>query len=149
MARRYFVPGANASGSSNKTILNLTGGTTVRTMVDEIILGCSQVPADQAAQYALLLQTADGSGGTTPTPTPVPDTADPASTTAARSGASSEPTYGVSVWQDSLHQRSTLRYVCDAGKAFVAPATAAHGWGLRLVTATTSLIEDGVLYFTE
>ena len=148
---RYFTAGANASAASNKTILSLTGGTTVRPTVDEIMLGCSQTPGDQAGQYALILQTAAGSGGTTPTPIPVPDPSSPAAITVARAGPSSEPTYTstITVWQHSLHQRASWRYVCDQGKGFIAPATSGYGWGLRLVTATTSVIIDGTLYHTE
>lgn len=147
--RTYYIAGSNGSASSNATMATVIAATTVRPRVREIHLGCSQTPGDQAAKHALTRFTAAGTAGSSPTPAPG-DPADVASLATAGAGTFSvEPTYTTTVWGKSLHQRQTYVYRAEGGCEFVAPATAANGLGLQLVSATTTLIIDGIIYFFE
>ena len=150
MARAYSVSGPNASGSATKSLVTIIAATTVRPRLFDIILGSQASPADQAAQYAVTRFTAVGTAGSNPTPLPV-DPGDVASTATAGISHSVEPTYTAStdVLSISLNQRATFRWVASPGFELVAPATATNGLGLRLVAATTAMVQWGNVFFFE
>jgi hypothetical protein len=114
------------------------------------VLGSQATPADQAALYAITRFTAAGtSAASPPTPNPV-DPADIAAIATVGWTHSAEPTYAAAdLLQLPLNQRASFRYVCNPGYEYVAPATAANGIGLRLVSATTAMVEYGTLLWME
>jgi hypothetical protein len=143
MARAYSVSGVNASGSATKTIVTVIASATVRPRLFDVTLGSSASPADQAALYAITRFTAVGTAGTSPTPIAL-DPGDVAAVATAGSAHSAEPTYAsTDLLQIPLNQRATFRYVSSPGMEFLAPATSANGIGVRLVSATTALVENG------
>jgi hypothetical protein len=148
--RGYSASGPNASGSATKTLLTVVASTTVRPRVFDVVLGSQATPADQAALYAITRFTAAGtSAASPPTPNPV-DPADIAAIATVGWTHSAEPTYAAAdLLQLPLNQRASFRYVCNPGYEYVAPATAANGIGLRLVSATTAMVEYGTLLWME
>lgn len=148
--RAYSVPGLNASGSATKSIVTIISATTVRPRVFDVILGSQATPADQAGEFSVTRFTAAGTAGTSPTPLPL-DPSDVASIATAGITHSAEPTYTASstLLDINLNQRATFRWVASPGMELVAPATTANGLGLRLVAATTAMVEYGNVFFFE
>lgn len=150
MPRSYSGIGSNATGTATKTALTVIAATTVRPAIFDIIIGNSATPADQAANLALKRFTAAGTAGSSPTPQQL-DSGDVAALATLGAAHSVEPTYtaGATLLQVSLNARATFRYVCSPGMEFKAPATAASGTGLQLVTATATSVYDATLAWFE
>lgn len=148
--RAYGVQGPNASGSANKTLITIIGGTTVRPRIFDLNVGSSGTPADYAAQFKVGRFTAVGTAGSNPTPEPV-DPADVACLATAGITHSVEPTYtaGKSPLGFSMNLRANFRWVAMPGFELVGPATANNGLGLQLVSAVAASIFDGSIFFAE
>ncbi|HSZ58596.1 MAG TPA: hypothetical protein VK797_23210 [Tepidisphaeraceae bacterium] len=147
--KAYSVSGSNASASSNHTLVNVIGSTSVRPRLFDLVVGSSATPADQAMQLSVSRFTTVGTAGSSPTPTPL-DPGDIAAVATAGAAHSGEPGYTVGLLSKiSLNQRATFRWVATPGAELVSPATASNGIGLYLVSATTALIEDGTIVWYE
>jgi hypothetical protein len=136
MARNYTISGARAVGSPTKTLLTLIGGTTIRPLVYDIIVGSTATPADNALEFILQRCTAAGTS-TSVTPT-ANDSADPAAIATAGVNHTVEPTYtsGAILVDIAMNQRATQRWVPSPGREIKLPATAANGVGLQPVHAS-------------
>lgn len=147
--RQYAVIGSNASGSSSKTLLGLTGASTIQPGIFDLTVGCSATPADQAVKFGVLRSTTAGTS-TAYTPLPLLP-ADVAAQTVAGNAHSVEPTYtaGGTLLSISMNQRATYRWVCADGKELFGAATASNGLGLQLISATAAMVLDGVVHFRE
>lgn len=148
--RAYSASGPNASGTATKTMVTVVAASTVRPRVFDLVVGNSVTPADTAGLYAVTRFTAAGTtAGSAPTPNPL-DFGDVAAIATVGWTHSAEPTYAAAdLLQIPLNQRATFRYVCSPGYEFVAPATAANGVGLRLVSSTSALVQSGTIFWSE
>lgn len=146
----YSTGGSNASGSASKTLVTVINSASVRARVYDLTIGSSATPADNAAQYKVAKFTAAGTAGGSPTPTPL-DNGDVAAIATAGNAHSAEPTYGATLLDRiSENMRATFRWVAwQLGKELVAPATAANGIGIQLVSATAALVEDASIIWYE
>ena len=148
--RRYAATGS-ITAAATKTILGLTGGTTIRTAVYDIVISNFATPADNAAQWQLRRSTAAGTGGTTLT-CPALDSGDPAAVTACQVAPTSEPTYtaNTSLLDVAVNQRATFRWVAAPNSEFVTPATSANGLGLKCVAVNAGVASaDATILFME
>ena len=150
MGRRYTASGSAAVGT-DKTIITVVSATTIRPEVQEIVVGCSATPADQAGKFLVQRFTAAGTAGSSPTPEPH-DPNDPAALAAAGAGVFTvEPTYtsGKILLTLGLHQRASFRWAASPGRGLKAPATAANGLGLKSSANTGTASHDGCLMWEE
>jgi hypothetical protein len=149
MGRRYSIDGLRAVNAAGKTILGLTGGTTIRPRIYDMLLGSSATPADNAIQWFLQRSTAAGTS-TAVTPTAL-DPGDPAATATAGQNHSAEPTYtaGAILFHLALNQRATHRWIADPNGPLVIPAVANNGIGLYPVNASFTGNVDATIYFEE
>ena len=133
LGRRYNANGSlTAPNSASAPIVNLTGGTTVRPAIYDIVTGNGVAsPADNSAKLSIVRSSTAGSGGTAITPNPL-DTGDPAATTLVNAGtfSSTNPTLGVTLLQWAQNMRATFRWVAAPNSELVAPATANNGMAL-------------------
>lgn len=148
MARNFSINGLNATGTADKTLLSVHGSTLARPRVFDIVVGSAATPADQAALYYLGRVTTLGTAGSNPTPGST-DPVDIACLTVGAITHSAEPTYTTILLQIPLNQRATFRYVASPGAEFMHALTSNYGIGLKLSTATASLIEYGTVLFFE
>ena len=130
MPHRFSGYGSAAVGT-DKTVLALLSGTTVRPCLYEFTLGSSSSPADVATLFLLGRFTAVGTEGSGFTPVPL-DSADAPAAADYAVAHSGPPTYTASahLWGCSLNQRATFRWVANPGGEHIAPATANNGIGL-------------------
>lgn len=128
--RKYGFSGS-ITGAATKTIWGVTATAAVRPSIFDIMISSNATPADNSSEWQLLRYTAAGTS-TAVTPT-VADSGDPAATSTCGKNHSVEPTYSPTVpLLDIAHnQRATVRWVAAPGSEFVAPATAANGFGLQ------------------
>jgi|ERR1035437_2258514 hypothetical protein len=148
--RRYSATGS-ITAAATKTILGLTGGTTIRTSVYDLVLSNFATPADNAAQWQLRRSTVAATGGTALTP-PALDSADPAAVTAVQVAPSAEPTYTASMTllDVAVNQRATFRWVAAPGSEFITPATSANGIGCQCVAVNAGVgSADATILFME
>lgn len=131
--RRYEVNGSVTGPNSNTApIVNITGGTTVRPAIYDIVTGNGVAsPADNSVKLQIVRSSTLGSGATGVTPNPL-DSQDPASTTVAWQGSwsSTQPTLGVTLLQWAQNMRATFRWVAAPNSELLAPATASNGMAL-------------------
>lgn len=146
--RKYAVVGTGTVGT-NKSIVAVTSAATVRPALYDLVLGCGATPADLAGRFILGRYTAAGTA-TAVTPLPI-DPGDPAALAAGASNHSAEPTYtagGIGL-QFGLNQRATFRWVASPGGEFMAPATAANGFGLYSSSHGGTPICEGTMHYIE
>lgn len=152
MSRSYAVNGPNASGTANKSATTIVASSSVRPRLYEFNVGISTAPntTDQQFQYAVGRFTVAGTAGSSPTPLPV-DPADVAATATAGITHSAEPTYtaGGSLIQQWINQRGGFRWVAVPGEEWMAPATAANGLGLYLVSIANAAVIQGQMLWRE
>lgn len=126
-------------GGTDKTILTLISAATVRPELREVVIGCSDTPADQAARFSIMRFTAVGTEASGFTPTAW-NPADPAGIADVGVGVfSAEPTYTANsdmLWI-AINQRGPFRWIAQPGRGIIAPATASNGLGLRCKSATS------------
>ena len=129
--RQYAGFGAAAAGT-DKTVLALLSGTTVRPELRYFCIGSSATPADVATLFKLLRLTAVGTEGNGFTPTPL-DSGDVAALGDYAAAHSSEPTYtsNSELWQMAVNQRATFQWYAHPDGGIICPATANTGTGLK------------------
>lgn len=148
--RRYSATGS-ITAAATKTILGLTGGTTVRTAIFDVMLSNFATPADNAAQWQVRRSTVAATGGTALTAPPL-DSADPAAVTAVQVAPSAEPTYTASttLLDIAVNQRASFRWVCAPYSELIAPATSANGLGLQCIAVNAGVgSADATILFME
>lgn len=146
--RRYGFSGS-INSAVTKTIWGVAATAAVRPAIFDILIGSNATPADNASEWQVLRFTAAGtSTAVVPTAT---DSGDPASTSICGKNHSAEPTYSpaVSLLDIPLNQRATFRWVAAPGSEFVAPATAASGFGLQCQVATAAVAMQSSVLFME
>lgn len=128
--RKYGFSGSITAAAS-KTIWGVTATAAVRPAIYEIILSSNTAVADNAAEWNLFRFTAAGTS-TAVVPEKA-DSGDPAATSVCGKNHSVEPTYTVTVGLCDLavNQHATVRWVAAPDCEFVAPATAANGFGFQ------------------
>jgi hypothetical protein len=132
VGRRYniYITGTIPNSTTN-VFANVTGGTTIRTNIYDIVTASTATPADNAAEFYMQRSTTAGSGGTAITPQAL-DAADPAAVTACQQLPSVQPTLTSNAillaW--SHNQRATFRWVAAPNSELVVPATSANGIAL-------------------
>ena len=150
MSRRYSIDGAQAVGSPTVSVLGLTGATTIRPEIYDIIFGSTATPADNALQWILRRYTAAGTG-TTVTPQAL-DPADPAAlATAKENHTGGEPTYTSNsvLLNISANQRSTQRWVAAPGGELKIPATANNGIGVEPIHSSFTGSVEVTIHYAE
>lgn len=152
MSRGYSVNGPSATGTANKTAVNVIGSTTVRISVFEFAIGITTAPnsTDQQLEYLLGRTTTAATGGSAPTPLPN-DPSDVAAIATAVITPSGEPTYTAAsfLYDQAINQRAGFRWVAVPGQEFRTPATASNGVGLKNVAVTASSIITGTVNWWE
>lgn len=120
-----------------------------RQKVYDILIGTIGTPADNAMEFDLSRQTADGTATST---TPVPlDPADGAMAGTAKVNYTAEGTITAasSMFYIGMNQRASYRWVAAPGSEIVTPATNLAGWAARFrsggytgLCSTTLLVEE-------
>jgi hypothetical protein len=147
--RAYFIYGQAAVSSPTKSLLSLTGGTTIRPSIYDFYLGSSATPADNALLWKMQRTTA---AGTSTAFTPVAlEPADPAAIATAGYAHSAEPTYTANsyLFWLALNQRATHRAILDPSRPLGIPATANNGIGLFVVHSSFTGNADATAYYYE
>jgi len=135
-----------------KTVGVLTSAATVRPKLAHFILSTLGVAADGVLEWKLQRFTA---AGTTTGVTPAPlDPADPASLATGGSNATVEPTYTANLifFDKGLNQRVTYTWYAPQDGEIVAPATAANGLGMQVLSSVAPAYTGVAAYefhFTE
>ena len=132
---RYSVSGVTPVGTT-LTLLNLTGGTTIRPTVYDIVIGSDSSPADVATRFQVTNTSSVGTGGTTVNPRPLDPLTVAATATCLRGTFSGTPTIGNILLEISLNQRATFRWVAAPGSELIAAATANNG--LQIFSVSSS-----------
>lgn len=123
---------------TDKGIINIAGGTTVRLQIYDLLLGSDATPGDQAGEFFLNRTTAAGAGGTALTEVQL----DPLTIAAVGAGTggtfTTEPTdtANTGLLMIALNQRATFRWVAAPRGELVSNATAANGLFLATVAHT-------------
>jgi len=148
MARRYSVTGTDTNTAST-TILGITGGTGIRPLVYEVIIGPNSAPVDSYAEYVLQRTTAAGTS-TAVTPQAL-ESSDPAATTASGMAHTVEPTYTANaiLLQLPVYSRSTMRWQTLPEFGLKVPATSANGLGILVTAVGTTQTVRCVMHFEE
>ena len=134
--RRYGATGAQTPNTTTyKSILQLTGATTFRFGLYDVVFSTNGTPADNDITYGIQRTTADGTD-TAVTPAP-PDPADPASLVTAGEDASSEPTDAsiIPLLEVGVHQRATFRWAAAPGGEIIVAAVANEGLTLQSLSS--------------
>ncbi len=149
MARNYTISGTRAVSSPTKTLLGLTGGTTNRPVVLDILCGSTATPADNALEFILQRYTAAGTSSAV-TPAALDDQ-DPAAIASAGANHTVEPTYtsGKILMDLAMNQRATQRWVPSPGREIKLPATANNGVGLQPVHASFTGNVTSTIWFED
>lgn len=146
----YGASGSAAVGT-NKANITIIGGTAVRLIVYDVVIGSAATPADQASRFQVQRFTASGTGAASP-PTPEPlDSADVAALATTKHGAFTvEPTLaGKPYLNISLNQRATFRWVADPSRGFKPPATADNGIAVNCLSGTGSAAHEASIVWEE
>lgn len=101
------VSSGDVTGASTKTILAIFASATRRVKLKQIIVGCTDTPADATAVFRICFITADGTG--TARTTVAVDSADGAPSCTAKKNYTVEPTYASNDLDHlGLNQRVTM-----------------------------------------
>lgn len=150
MARRYAVNGYTTLSTSAKTLLGLTGGTTMRPAIYQIQVGVTSAPDDKALEWLVQRYTAAGTS-TAVTPSPL-DPADPAAICTAGRTHSGEPTYtsGALPFDLGFHQKaSAIWQAWDQLAQIRIPATANNGLGIASSHASVTPVALATIHYDE
>jgi hypothetical protein len=117
----------------------LTGGTTRRLAIFEMMFGSDATPDDQVAKYQLMRTSARGTQSTTITPNPL-NPATPAAVATFDTAWSVDPTITASSqqWQQAVNQRVSYRWLAGPDGEYIIPATAGAGLALIAAVVTTA-----------
>ena len=150
MAQRYAVTALQTPvSSSDKTIVELTGGTAVQMHIYDIMWGASGTPADNALVYGVRRQTASGTGtGVTPEPLDAQNAL--AAEVAAEEDNTIEPTYaGIHLIELPVNQRASYRWVAAPGGEFKSAIAAGDGFGSTVRSAAYTGQAEATIHFIE
>ena len=149
MSRTYSVAGPNQSDTADRTAVNVIAGTTIRPMIYDVLLDSAETPTDQATLWTVGRTNSTGFSPSTPTPEPL-DPADVASACSTGITHTFEPTYvGLSLLQISMNKRHTFRWTARRGRELIGLAVPGNGIGVKLSTATASLIMNATVQWRE
>lgn len=127
---RKYSSGGSITGASTKTIVGVTGGTTIRPYLIDLMISSNATPADNSSEWLLQKSTAAGTS-TAVTPKPLDD-ADPVAISTSGKNHSVEPTYtGVGLLDIAHNQRATFRWIAAPNEEIIVAATASNGLGLQ------------------
>lgn len=150
MAR--FGAFGSATNTAAQTVIEVANnGTNRRLFLEEISIGASGSPADQAAEYQLRRTTGlNGPSATAVTPFAL-DQADQAAVTAAWENPDAEPTYAAgAIVELGLQLRSPFRWVPLTRRARPSvPASTGAGWGLVVNAVTSAWTANVTLTYEE
>lgn len=119
-------------------IINLTGGTTVRIALYDLIVGSDDTPADAAGEFVLNRSTTAGTGGTALTEQKLdPLTVNNATAAGVGGTFTTDPTSGNNLLMIGLHQRATFRWIAAPGGEIYTPQTANNGLMLECTAMST------------
>jgi len=150
---RYHGHASCAVGTT-KALINLfrvAATPTSRAKIYEIILGCSQAPADAGTKFRVLRTTAVGTENDGFTPVNL-DPAGPASASDFGRGAFGvEPTKTANseLLLLSVNQRATIRWVAAPKGELVLPATQSNGACVESASSTVTTAHDCAVFFEE
>ena len=117
-------------GASEKTILEMLGGTGLRFRLYDLMFGSSGTPSDTTVTDSLIRITASGTGSAL-TPSKL-DPADPAATVACEEDHTVEPTTtGIPLIEVPRNLRASYRWVAAPGSEIVVAAVANEGLAVR------------------
>lgn len=136
MSSRYAATHQTPAGS-DLPIINLTGGTTVRCKVYELIVSYSGTPADAAALFVMELTTTAGVGGTVLAETPLDPLTDTAIGAAVGGTFSTKPADAAELMQFALNQRATFRWCASPDGELITVAASAEGIMLNCESVST------------
>lgn len=130
---RFSVVGQRAAAAT-KTVVGITGATTVRPRVYEVVYGSEAAPADQAMYVSLRRSTAAGTS-TSVTPQNF-DSEGPSAVSTAGENHTAEPTYtsGADMLNFPINQQATFRWVVPVEEGIMVPNTASNGLGLQIIS---------------
>lgn len=151
MSKNYVVNGPNASGTANKTCVNVIGSAAIRPMVNYFAVGPTTAPnaTDQNYEFIVARTTAAGTAGSSPTPLAL-DPGDAAAVATAAITHSAEPTYAATLlMQMYVNQRGTFQWYAAPGGEFIGSATSANGVALKLSAVTAAMVLDGTVQWRE
>jgi|SRR6266850_545955 len=150
--RAYFGvrTGVTNTTSAANPLFGITGGTTARVSIYDIISGSDATPADNYAEFAIRRLSTAGTTSATFTPTAL-DPADPAASAVFATTWSAQPTVTASsdIWSVSQNQRATFRWVAAPGGELLIPATAAAGLGMMAVGSNATATYQFSVYWME
>lgn len=130
--RRYHAY-ANKTNTASSTVpmFCITGGTTIRVGIYDILVSSDATPADNVAEYAIRRTTARGTASTSFTPVAL-DSGDPAAIATFDTAWSANPTITANsdLLQWAQNQRTTFRWVAAPGGELWTPATSGNGFAL-------------------
>ena len=137
---RYAVMHQTPAGAT-LTLINLTGGTTIRANIYDFMIGSDATPADFAGEFVICRSTSTGTidgGGATLAENPL-DPLTVAATAAGLGGTfGTPPTVGgppvtTPLLMLGLNQRATFRWVAAPGSELITAATASNGIAVHSV----------------
>ena len=146
-----YTGNGEAAVGTDKTVLTLISAATVRPHLYEFAISCDATPADYMTNFVIMRFTAVGTEGSGFTPVLL-DPSSPAALCDCGVGTFSvEPTYTASsvLWNMSLHQRGSFRWMAYPGKELIAPATASNGLGLKATGSGSTQVHQAVFYWHE
>jgi len=147
---RYAASGAIAAvtASPGDTALAVLASALTRAKIHHFALSVGGTPvADNILQWLIRRITADGVG-TAVIPTLL-DPGAPAAQLTARQGYTTEPTFGTTLFDLAVHQRSIYQWNATPGGELVIPATAGAGIGITPVHASYAGAAGAVCHWTE
>jgi hypothetical protein len=137
--RKYSVNGLNQSGTGPNTAWSIIGASTIRPLISEFTVGLRTAPnaTDQQVRWQAGRNSAQGTAGSSPTPSPL-DPQDVAGQCTAGITHSAEPTYGNLIFDNDINQRGVFRPVAEIGFEWAGAATASNGFGLKMTSDSGS-----------
>ena len=148
--RNYAASGQQATCTTTlKTALGLTGGTTTRPAIQQLLIGTSSTPADNALTWIAQRYTAAGTS-TAVVPKPL-NSGDPVCIATAGQNHSVEPTYTSAefLFKLALHQKASHIWQALPGCEWVLPATASNGVGIGALSAAFTGALDASIVFAD
>lgn len=121
----------DVTGASAKTLLSVLASATRRAKLLQVIVACTDTPADATAVFRLCFITADGTG--TSETTQACDSADGAPSCTSKKNYTVEPTYASqNLWETGLNQRNTAIWNATFGGPFVTNLSGGTNLGIGL-----------------
>lgn len=148
--RRYSATGVTPVGTT-LPIINISGNTTVRGRIFDLIVSSDSAPADVATRFQVGRTTSVGTGGTAITARAL-DPADPVSLMAPIAGTfSGAPTFTANsdMLNFALNQRATFRWVAVPDSELVIIANATNGIELLSVSSSGTPNCDATILWQE